>query len=78
MAYALPAHLRACCSCCCCVCCCSSYSKHYASIDDKPTQVREDGLPISARMVPSKPLMVSQHGAYGVDFMDHMITYVTW
>ncbi|WIA16306.1 hypothetical protein OEZ85_013007 [Tetradesmus obliquus] len=35
----------------------SSYSKHFASIDDKPIQFREDGLPISARMVPGKPLM---------------------
>jgi hypothetical protein len=47
---------------CRCVCCCSSYSKHYASIDDKPIQFREDGLPISARMVPGKPLMVSGTG----------------
>lgn len=36
----------------------SSYSQHYASMDHRPIQFREDGLPISARRVPGRPLMV--------------------
>ena len=37
---------------------CSSYRRHFSSADDKPIQFREDGLPISARRVAGKALMV--------------------
>lgn len=41
------------------VCCFerSTYSKIYANVDERPIQFRRDGLPISARQVPGKPLM---------------------
>lgn len=36
---------------------CSTYSKVFASVDDRLIQFRQDGLPISAQKVPGKPLM---------------------
>jgi hypothetical protein len=47
----------------CCVllaasCCdCSTYSKVFASVEERPIQFRKDGLPISARRVADKPQM---------------------
>lgn len=37
--------------------CCSSYKGNFGPVDDKPVKFR-DGMPIDARRVPGKPLMV--------------------
>lgn len=37
--------------------CCSSYKQAYGPIDDKPVKFR-DGMPIDARRISGKPLMV--------------------
>lgn len=49
--------LSACCAAACCVLVCSTYSKVFASADDRPIQFRRDGLPISAHQVQGKFLM---------------------